>query len=111
MALRFKTDTPKRLLATFKEAVDGGRAKNWKYDDDGDFRNVLSDWGAEAWLRPKIVQDSELAFFILSSKDTELSTRAYASYHSRMADAMLYHCDRLFSSLEISAMPEENDVI
>lgn len=111
MAIHFKTRTPRRLLRSYKEAIDDGRVLTWSYDDQGDFTHNPDQWRREAWLRPRVVPEEELVFFILSPNDVDLSSETYAVYHGRFVESMLSHFDRLFSECHISAMPEEGDQI
>lgn len=80
MAIHFKTQTPKRLLATYKKAVDDGHVTTWSYDTDGDFTHTAEQWIRKAWLRPKGVEGQELIFYILAPKETELSSFIYAVF-------------------------------
>lgn len=111
MAIHFKTKTPKKLLATYKKAVDDGHVDTWQYDGDGDFTHTAEQWIRKAWLRPKVVEGTELVFYILKPTDTKLSTEVYAIYHGRFIETMLAHCDKLFDSASASAMPEDGDTV
>jgi len=111
MALRFATKTPRRLLKSLKEAIDEGKITTWSYDDQGDFTHTPDQWRRDAWLRPKIVGDGELVFYIISPSDVELSTDVYAVYHGRFSEMMLSHFDRLFNECRLSAMPEDDDLV
>ena len=111
MALHFKTSTPKKLLATYKKLIDDGRVKTWSYDSDGDFTHTAEQWSRKAWLRPKIIEREELVFYILSPKESDLSSAVYAVYHGRFVESLLQHCDKLFSEASATAMPEAGDII
>jgi hypothetical protein len=111
MALHFKTETPKKLLATYKKAVDDGHITTWSYDKDGDFTHTAEQWIRKAWLRPKIKEGTELVFHILTPQEVKLSSAVYAIYHGRFIESMLRHCDKLFVDGYASAMPEDGDVI
>jgi hypothetical protein len=111
LALHFRTKTPKKLLATYKRAVDQGHVTVWSYDTDGDFAHTSEQWAGKAWLRPRIVPATELIFFILTPKETSLSSNAYAVYHGRFIESMLRHCDSLFVDVIASSMPEEGDSV
>lgn len=111
MAIHFETRTPKRLLRTYKEMIDKGEVKTWSYDDDGDFTHTAQQWIRQAWLRPKVIEQSRLTFFILAPSDTEMEVATYGVYHGRFVESMLSHCDKLFSSVSVSAQPEVGDVI
>lgn len=110
MAIYFKTDTPKKLLAAYKKAIDDGHVTTWSYDADGDFTHTAEQWSRKAWLRPKIKDGSALVLYILKPKDATLSSVAYAIYHGRFIESMLRHCDKLFSDARATAMPDEGDV-
>lgn len=110
MAVHFRTATPKKLLSSYKQAVDEGREKNWKYDKDGDF-SYLGTCSGRAWLRPKIFENEKLTFYILTPIEQELATSTYAIYHSRMVESLLTYCDSLFETASVSSMGEENDVL
>lgn len=111
MALHFKTKTPKKLLATFKKAIDDGHVATWSYDKDGDFTHTAEQWLRKAWFRPKIKEGTELVLYILTPKETRLSSLIYAIYHGRFIESMLRHCDNLFVEGCASAMPEEGDIV
>ena len=111
MAIHFKTTTPKKLLTAYKKAVDDGHIKTWSYDNDGDFTHTADQWIRNAWLRPKIVEGTELVFYILKPKDVQLSSLVYAVYHGRFIESMLTHCDTLFSDARASALPEIGDIV
>jgi hypothetical protein len=110
MAIYFETKTPKKLLAAYKKAVDDGHVSTWSYDSDGDFTHAADQWNKKAWLRPKIKEGTELAFYILKPKESTLSSVVYAVYHGRFIESMLRHCDELFSSSRATSMPEGGDV-
>jgi hypothetical protein len=111
MALHFKTDAPQKLLSAYKKAIDDGHIKTWSYDQDGDFTHSTEQWIRQAWLRPEIKPGSELVFYILAPKETELTSEAYAVYHGRFIESMLRHCDSLFVHGYASAMPEDGDML
>jgi hypothetical protein len=110
MAIHFKTETPKKLLAAYKKAIDDGHISTWSYDSDGDFTHTADQWNKKAWLRPKVQEGAELVLYVLAPKDTELSSTIYAVYHGHFIESMLRHCDKLFSEGRASSMPEEGDV-
>jgi hypothetical protein len=109
MAIYFKTGTPKKLLAAYKKAIDDGHVTTWAYDGDGDFTHTAEQWNKKAWLRPKIEEGLTLKLYILTPRDTKLSSVIYAIYHGRFIESMLRHCDELFSEARASAMPEGSD--
>src|ERR1022692_170955 len=111
MAVHFKTSTPKKLLATYKKSIDDGHVKTWSYDDDGDFTHTAEQWSKKAWFRPKISVGEELIFYILTPKDTNLSSAIYAVYHGRFIESILRNCDALFELGCASAMPEIGDIV
>lgn len=111
MALHFKTDKPQKLLNTFKKAIDDGHVKTWSYDKDGDFTHATEQWKDKAWLRPRVISGRSLTLNILGPKNQKISSEVYAIYHGRFIEAMLRHCDELFSSGTASALPEDGDSI
>ena len=111
MAIHIKTNTPKRLLSTFKKAIDDGHVSTWSYDSEGDFTHTADQWIRRAWLRPKIIEKTELILFILSPKETKLSSTLYAVYHGRFIESVLRHCDTLFDTANATAQPEDGDVV
>ena len=111
MAVHFNTRTPKKLLAAYKKAVDDGYVTTWSYDKEGDFTHTEEQWSKKAWLRPKIKEEEELVLYILSPRETKLSSELYAIYHGQFIESMLRHCDSLFSDGRASAMPEQGDMV
>lgn len=111
MAIHFKTSTPKKLLSTYKKAIDDGHIRTWSYDCEGDFTHTTDQWSRKAWLRPKIIEREELILYILCPKEAELSSADYAVYHGRFIESMLRHCDSLFTEGLASAGPEPGDIV
>src|SRR6267142_1570402 len=97
MAIHFKTEKPKSLLAAYKKAIDDGHVTTWSYDAEGDFTHTAEQWNRKAWLRPKIQEGSALALYIIKPKDIKISSVIYSVYHGRFIESMLAHCDALFS--------------
>ncbi|PNE12407.1 MAG: hypothetical protein CR217_03280 [Beijerinckiaceae bacterium] len=62
MAIHFKTETPKKLLAAYKKAIDDGHISTWSYDSDGDFTHTADQWNKKAWLRPKVQEGRSWCF-------------------------------------------------
>jgi hypothetical protein len=110
VAIHFESNAPAELLALYKKAIDDGHVRTWAYDKDGDFTHTAEQWIRSAWLRPK-VGENELVFYILTPKETVMSSQVYAIYHGRFIESMLRHCDSLFVSARASAMAEVGDVI
>jgi len=111
MALHFKTSTPNKLLKAFKKAIDEKRIVTWAYDGDGDFTHTTEQWKNQAWLRPKVKKDEELILTIIKPQDKNISSVIYAIYHGRFLEAMLTHCDLLFTRASATALPSTGDVV
>lgn len=109
MAIKFKTNTPKKLLAAFKKAIDDGHITTWSYDKDGDFTHTPDQWVKKAWLRPSIIEKEQLVLSIVPPIETEISSEIYAIYHGRFIEAMLRHCDSLFTDAIATATPQGRD--
>ena len=109
MALRFETSTPKKLLASFKEAIEDGRISTWSCDSQGDFTHIPPQWKGLAWLRPKIIEKKMLILSIIRPKGKNISSEIYAVYHGRFMESMLAHCDSIFSTGVATALPAEDD--
>jgi hypothetical protein len=111
MAIHFITKTPKKLLATFKTAIDNEKVVTWAYDADGDFTHTAKQWELQAWLRPRVVESEALILSIVQPKNTKISSEVYAIYHGRFIESMLVHCDSLFTDARATAMPEGDDIV
>jgi hypothetical protein len=109
MALNFKTATPKKLLKAFKNAIDQGHIVTWSYDKDGDFTHTTTQWKNLAWFRPTIKEKESLILNIIKPKDKNITSEVYAIYHGRFIEAMLAHCDSIFTNAITSALPTSND--
>ena len=110
MAIRFKTNDPKKLLEDFKKAIDKDIIVTWSYDQDGDFTHTSTQWKNKAWLHPEI-KTSELVFSIIKQKSNNISSLIYAVYHGRFIQSMLNHFDSSFSNAETTALPSEDDLV
>jgi hypothetical protein len=111
MAIHFTTKTPKKLLSTFKKAIDDGKVATWAYDTDGDFTHTAQQWKSLAWLRPKVVEGEELVFSIIKPQNAKISSEIYGIYHGRFIESMLVHCDSLFAGANATAFPADDDTI
>lgn len=109
MAIYFSTSTPKKLLASFKQAIDEGKVLTWSYDKDGDFTHTAQQWKSLAWLRPKIKERESLVLNIIKPQNSKISSEVYAVYHGRFIESMLVHCDSLFKRATASSFPDEDD--
>jgi hypothetical protein len=111
MALRFITNTPNKLLSTFKKAIDDGHVDTWSYDKDGDFTHTPPQWNKLAWLRPSVVDGEKLIFKIIRPQNSTVSTEVYAVYHGRFIESMLAHCNQLFTDARATATADSGDLI
>jgi len=111
MAIYFKTETPNKLLNTFKKAIDDGHIRTWAYDEAGDFTHTADQWNKKAWLRPEVRDKTALAFFIIKPEGVKISSEVYAIYHGRFIESMVRHCDTLFTNGSATAMPEGRDTV
>ena len=110
MSLIFASANPQLLLATFKQKIDHKHVITWLYDGDGDFTHNTDQWKNKAWLRPQILL-RQLHLHIISPRNSKISVEVYAIYHGRFIEAMLAHCDKLFSGASASALPTQEDQI
>jgi hypothetical protein len=108
MAIYFTTLTPKKLLASFKDAIDEEIITDWTYDQDGDFTHTSRLLINKAWLHPEVGEDS-LSFFTLPPKNGTISHELYATYHSSFMESMMRHCHTGFSEGTATAQPASKD--
>jgi hypothetical protein len=111
MAIDFQTKTPRKLLNTFKKAIKDGHVTTWSCDKDNDFTHTPDQWAHQAWLRPNIIENTALTLNIMAPVDGTVSSEAYAVYHGRFIEAMLAHCDSLFTEAKASALPTTDDKV
>src|ERR1035437_4375543 len=105
MAIYFTTSTPKKLLNSFKQAIDEGKVVTWSYDTEGDFTHSAQQWKSLAWLRPKVKESEALVFNIIKPQNSKISSEVYAIYHGRFIESMLVHCDSLFKQATATSFP------
>jgi hypothetical protein len=110
MSLAFNSANPGLLLATFKRKIDQKHVVTWSYDKDGDFTHETDQWRHKAWLRSEI-QAGLLLLHIVRPNNSNVSREVYAIYHGRFIEAMLAHCDTLFSHASASALATSSDQI
>jgi hypothetical protein len=108
MAIYFTTATPKKLLASFKNAIDEELVTDWTYDQDGDFTHTSRQWINKAWLHPEYENEC-LSFFTLPPKSGTITQEIYAEYHCRFIESMMAHCFALFSQGIATALPTQKD--
>jgi hypothetical protein len=110
MAVHIIAANPQSVLQTFKKAIDDKHIVTWSYDASGDFTHTTSQWENLAWLRP-VVKSDRLVLNIIRPKGLKVSSEVYAIYHGRFIEAMLAHCDKLFTNGVATAMPETGDLV
>ncbi len=110
MSLTFGTANPQALLSAFKKGIDDKRIVTWSYDQDGDFSHTPDQWRGKAWLRPEI-QPNQLYLYVLKPKVLAVSSEVYAVYHGRFIEAMLAHCETLFSYGSAGALASNRDMV
>jgi len=110
VAIIVKTETPRRLLAAIKEAIDNEEIDTWSYDTDGDFTHTADQWNRRAWLRPR-VNDGELVFNIVPPLARTITKVDYGIYHGRFIEMLLNHFDKSFKEVSATALPKSGDHI
>lgn len=110
MAVIFKTNSPDRLLQSFKKKIDVGTVATWSYDSDGDFTHTPEQWKHKAWMRPHI-KNGELVFTVVKQKQVDISSLVYGIYHGRLIESFLVHLDKEFIEGYATAMPVAADQI
>jgi len=110
MAIYFSTPMPKKLIATFKNAIDTELITSWTYDKDGDFTHTSKQWINKAWLHPEIDAD-QLCLYTVAPKNGEISQQVYAEFQSSFLEAMMLHCFTLFSQGIATAVPADRDSV
>ena len=109
MAIYIKTDKAQELLELMKGACEPdtppGPRRDWLVDQEGDFR--LGSERDAAWFRPFVTGDF-LVFGIIGRKDSDMSSRTYAQYHSSLIDFVLAHYDGMFSDVRATAKKDES---
>jgi hypothetical protein len=115
MAVHFHCSSPQALLRDFDARIaqldPSGRITTWERHQDGrHYTHRAADWTRKAWFRAE-VQDGLLSFFIVKSRDLDLSTRVYAYYHGHLVETFLAHFDMSFTRASVSALGEQGDSV
>ena len=109
MAIIIKAYSPDRLVLKIKKAIIANEIEAWICDDDGDFTYDSDKWRFQAWIRPIIKEDHHtIIFAIVGRNDQNISTLAYAVYHSRFIEMVLAHFD--YECTDINVTPFAIDV-
>ena len=110
MSVLFKTNTPKALLADFKDKIDKGHVVTWSYDKDGDFTHTPDQWRGAAWMRPSIDLGG-LRFNILGNSKKITTKSVYGVFHGRLVESFATHCDDRFTEATATARATNADVV
>ena len=110
MAIYLATSTPKKLLLTFKNAIDEELITTWTYDKDGDFTHTSKQWINKAWLHAEF-ENERLSLFTVPPRNGEISQKIYAEYQSSFLEAMLSHCFSLFTQGTATSIPTGKDSV
>ena len=106
MAVIVRTSKPRALLNTMRNACRSSAVEGWSCDEDGDFTRSSEDM--MAWMRPRVASD-RITFSMIGPKGKKVSTTAYAVYHARLIELLLYEYDKYFDSARATAMPTSGD--
>lgn len=117
MAVHFKTEKPKELLAAFDARIAQTEPKDkittWKRivsNDVAYYTHTSDNWRGKAYLLP-VVENGQLAFNIIRPADQNISTTVYGYYHGHLTETFLNHFDNTFSIAISTARPVAGDVV
>ncbi|MCJ0763668.1 hypothetical protein [Variovorax terrae] len=115
MALHFKTEKPKDLLAAFDARIGQtelkGKITTWKrVVSNGQvyYTHSSDDWKEKAFFQPAI-ETGQLTFYIKRPADQNISTPVYGYYHGHLSETYLNHFDNAFSHSTSTALPLPGD--
>lgn len=96
MVMKFRTDTPKNLLAQFKGLIEQkepkGKIDTWEVHDGG-FRHTSQNWRDKGLFKAFIPDDEKyLEFRLVTYKDAF----AFAYYHGHLLQAFIEHLNDKF---------------
>ena len=111
MAIIVHTDDPDLLLEKIYEAIDNRKAGKWTCTPDGRFTYGTLLWKNEAFFRPQIwVEEKQLRFGLIKRKDRKhISSKLYATFHTKMIELLLAQFDRDFRRVSATAGRAEPD--
>lgn len=88
MAVIVKTRYPEELKEQICKGIDSLEIISWQRDSDGDFTSSEILWKNHAWFRP-YTETGSLIFAIIGRKDSLLTVKEYAYYHSRFTEMLM----------------------
>ena len=111
MAIIIKTKNPHLLLDKIYEAIDTRKAEKWLRTADGFLTYGSFSMKGEAFFKPQIwVDDDELRFGLLKRKGRKhMTTKIYATFHTKLVEILLSQFDTLFYNVTVSATRTEPD--
>ncbi|MDD4009848.1 MAG: hypothetical protein PHQ67_08575 [Fermentimonas sp.] len=111
MAIIIQTNHPDILLDKIYDAIDKKNAEKWICTEDGRLTYGTLLWKNEAFFKPQIwVDDKELRFGLLKRKDRKhISSKLYATYHSKFIEMLLLKFDKDFNSVTATANRTDPD--
>ena len=100
MAIIIQTNHPDILLDKIYDAIDKKNAEKWICTEDGRLT-----YGTLLWKNEK-----ELRFGLLKRKDRKhISSKLYATYHSKLIEMLLLKFDKDFNSVTATANRTDPD--
>lgn len=88
MAVIVKTRYPEELKNQICKGIENQEIASWLCDSDGDFTSSELLWKNHAWFRP-YTEIGSLVFAIIGRKDSLLTIKEYAFYHSRFTEMLM----------------------
>jgi len=110
VAIHFKTEDSNALFDAICEKIEDGSIETWEIDEQGDFVHVPPQWRYSGYLRAN-ADGEDLEINIFAYEGVDVSVEAYAVLHGRFVEMALAHCDSLFTTASVSALPEVADSV
>jgi hypothetical protein len=103
---------PEKLVADIHRGIANGDIATWEETSRGSFTHSPSSgqWKNKAWFRPVVGVDG-VTFNIIRPKGGNVSKEVYAVYHGRFSEMLLAHFDNRLSSIRLSSLAGEGDIV
>jgi hypothetical protein len=110
--LKAFTDDPTALLQAINAAIEDGTVTTWLRTTSGSYTHTTKSdqWKNLAWFKPSVV-DNAIIFNILRPKGSNVSKTVYAVYHGRFSEMLLTHFDTKLTSIRLTALAGDGDVV
>jgi hypothetical protein len=112
MSIYFLSSDPKRLLASFDEAIQNHKVDTWRFvqNPQGNlYTHMSTQWKDKAYLRPDDTDPERLTFHVQNFQSSMVTRAVFAYYLGHLAETFIRDFSDQFIQAHLSSSPDPED--